>query len=228
MVRFWTYPATGLCLRDKLGQSTAINRMNQRESVTSLSVPCGADTIITQGATQSNHARQTVAIASRFGMECHVLVEHGTGTQAGLATGLGAAENAICLLGIGVRVPTPNQEENVFKLAQRVCRHIGKPNLVQCEHVVANCDDVGDGYGLPTAGTIEAVTMVARLEAILLDSVYSGKAMAGLIDLIRRRHFKTDDNVVFVHTGGSAALFGYRNAFSFPDYRTAHAQTAAR
>ena len=76
--------------------------------------------------------------------------------------------------------------------------------------VAANSDYVGDGYGLPTAGTLEALTLLARHEGILLDPVYSGKGMAGLIDLIRQGHFRKDENVVFIHTGGSAGLFGYR------------------
>ena len=87
------------------------------------------------------------------------------------------------------------------------------PGAVARERVVANCDYVGDGYGIPTAGMVEAITILARTEGILLDPVYSGKGMAGLIGLIRKGHFKPDENVVFVHTGGSAALFGYMDAF---------------
>ena len=81
------------------------------------------------------------------------------------------------------------------------------------DEVIANCDYVGPGYGLPTPGMIEAVTMLARLEGILLDPVYSGKGMAGLIDLVRNGHFKKGQNVVFLHTGGSVALYGYMHAF---------------
>jgi L-cysteate sulfo-lyase len=87
------------------------------------------------------------------------------------------------------------------------------PGAVQRGRVVANCDYVGSGYGLPTAGMVEAVSLLARTEGILLDPVYSGKGMAGLIDLIRKGHFRRGQNVVFVHTGGSAALFGYMDAF---------------
>ncbi len=60
---------------------------------------------------------------------------------------------------------------------------------------------------------IEAVTMVARAEGILLDPVYSGKGMAGLIDLIRKGHFKKGQNIVFLHTGGAVGLYGYMHAF---------------
>ena len=74
---------------------------------------------------------------------------------------------------------------------------------------MANGDYVGDGYGLPTAGTLEAIRLAAETEGLLLDPVYTGKAMAGLIDLCRKGFFRADQNVVFLHTGGSAALFGY-------------------
>lgn len=73
---------------------------------------------------------------------------------------------------------------------------------------------MGPGYGLPTPGMVEAVTLMARQEGILLDPVYSGKAMAGLIDLVRKGHFRKGQNVVFLHTGGSVGLFGYTEAFT--------------
>lgn len=68
---------------------------------------------------------------------------------------------------------------------------------------------VGPGYSLPTDQMVEAVQLMARTEAILLDPVYSGKAMAGLIDLIRKGIYKKGENVLFVHTGGSPALYAY-------------------
>jgi L-cysteate sulfo-lyase len=150
----------------------------------------------------------------------HVVHATGSaGTQAGLVTGLVASNSGIPVLGIGVRAPKPQQEDNVFALARRTADHMALGDLVQRSHVVANCDYVGEGYGIPTAGMVEAVTLLARHEGILLDPVYSGKGMAGLIDLVRRGHFDKDANVVFLHTGGSAALFGYSQAFELPDYR---------
>ena len=64
----------------------------------------------------------------------------------------------------------------------------------------------------------EAVTMMARLEGILLDPVYAGKAFAGLIDLVRKGHFRAGENIVFLHTGGSVSLFAYPGIFELPDY----------
>ncbi len=71
-------------------------------------------------------------------------------------------------------------------------------------------DYAGEGYGVLTPEAVETIKLVARTEGILLDPVYTGKAMAGLIDLIRKDHFKKDDNVVFIHTGGTPALFVYK------------------
>ena len=124
----------------------------------------------------------------------------------------------IPVLGIGVRAPKEKQEGNVFGLAERTADYIGAAGTVQRNDIVANCDYVGDGYGIPTDGMLEAVSMLARTEAILLDPVYSGKGMAGLIDLIRNKEFSDDANIVFLHTGGAQGLFGYREAFGFPAY----------
>ena len=70
---------------------------------------------------------------------------------------------------------------------------------------------VGPGYGQPTEAMVDAINLTARTEGILLDPVYSGKGMAGLVDLARQGRFVRGQNVVFLHTGGSTALFGYRH-----------------
>ena len=82
---------------------------------------------------------------------------------------------------------------------------------VKREDVVANCDYVGDGYGIPTQSMNDAVLLLARLEGLLFDPVYSGKALAGLIDLVKTGYFEEAKNIVFLHTGGSAALFAYKS-----------------
>jgi L-cysteate sulfo-lyase len=131
------------------------------------------------------------------------------GTQAGLLVGLTAVQSGASLLGIGVRAPQAEQEDKVFSLADRAAAHVGLNTTIDRRKVVANCDYVGPGYGQPTRGMQEAVLLLARRERILLDPVYTGKAMAGLIDLVKQRFFKPDDTVVFIHTGGSPSLFGY-------------------
>ena len=76
---------------------------------------------------------------------------------------------------------------------------------------MANCDYVGDGYGVPTKGMNDAVLLLARLEGLLFDPVYSGKGLAGMLDLIAKGEIGADETIVFVHTGGSAALFAYHD-----------------
>jgi len=137
-----------------------------------------------------------------------------TGTQAGLVAGLDGCRSGIPVLGICVRSPKAVQEDKVFALAQRTAELLGVPGTVERERVVANSDYVGGGYGVPTDGMIEALELVARTEGIVLDPVYSGKAMAGLIDLVRRGQFARDKNIVFMHTGGAVGLFGYVHAFA--------------
>jgi len=292
---------------DCTGLSTGGNKTRKLEFLMAEALAESADMVMTQGATQSNHARQTAAFAAKLGMGCHILLEdrtgsddanynhngnvlldhlHGAttekrgpgldmnaemeaaaegfrargkkvytipgggsnptgalgyvncayelvgqandrglaidhmvtatgsaGTQAGLIVGLKAINANIPLLGIGVRAPKQKQEENVYNLALATAEKIGAPGVVAREDVVANTDYVGEGYGIPRADTIEAIEMFARLEGLLLDPVYSGKGAAGLIDLIRKGHFKKHERVVFLHTGGAAALFGYPVAF---------------
>ena len=144
----------------------------------------------------------------------HVVHATGSaGTQAGLLAGLQGTRSLIPVLGIGVRAAREAQEQSVYKLALKTAELLGVPDSVSRDSVVANCDYVGDGYGVPTPGMVEAVTMLARLEGILLDPVYTGKGMAGLIDLCRKGFFKKGQNVVFLHTGGAVALYGYMHAF---------------
>ncbi len=291
---------------DCTGLSTGGNKTRKLEFLMAEAVAQKADVVITQGATQSNHARQTAAAAARMGMRCHILLEdrtgstepsytdngnvlldrlHGAtverrtggsnmqaemetvaaklteaghrpyvipgggsnalgalgyvnaalelvnqsaerglridhlvhatgsaGTQAGLVVGLHGLNSPTRLLGIGVRAPREKQETMVHDLACRTWDLLSLRGELPRETVVANSDYVGGGYGIPTPGMVEAVTLLANTEGLLLDPVYSGKGMAGLIDLVRKGHFEKNENVVFLHTGGSAALFGYPGA----------------
>ena len=293
---------------DCTGLSTGGNKTRKLEFLMADALAKGADTVITQGATQSNHARQTAAAAAKLGLACHLLLEdrtgrrdeaytqsanvlldrlHGAeighrpagadmqaemealaaqlraegkrpyvipgggsnpvgslgyvyaaqellgqamelglridhvihatgsaGTQAGLVVGMVGLNSGVAVLGIGVSAPRAPQETKVLALAQETAKHLGLPGIIRAEHIAANCDYVGQGYGIATQGMAEAVRLVAELEGILLDPVYSGKAMAGLIDLIRKGHFAPDSNIVFMHTGGSVGLFGYPEALA--------------
>ena len=263
----------------------------------------GADTLVTQGAVQSNHVRQTAAAAAAHGLKCEVILEERTGskatdyvhngnvlmdrlfgagirfvdggsdmpaelettaaevrardgrpyvipgggsnpigalgyvdcareivvqadeldlpidrivtatgsagTHAGLVAGLAVMGADIPVLGIGVRAPKPKQEANVLKLAQETAVLLGRPDAVADAMVVADCDYVGEGYGLVDAAVIEALKLAARTDGIVLDPVYTGKAMKGLIALARAGRFE-GETVVFLHTGGAQGLFGYQ------------------
>ncbi len=293
---------------DCTGLGSGGNKTRKLEFLMADAVQKKATAIITQGAVQSNHARQTVAAACKLGLKCELVfekrvsdatepylqsgnvfldhlfgagireVEKGTdmdaamqtvadelsasgqtpyiipgggsnpvgalgyvdcaleliaqanhqdlvidhvvhatgsaGTQAGLIVGLKAEQSGISLLGIGVNAAQAAQEEKVYKLACATADLLDAPDLVKRDDIVANCDYVGDGYGVPTKGMNEAILLLARLEGLLFDPVYSGKGLAGMIDLIRNGHFKDRDNIVFVHTGGSAGLFAYRDRLS--------------
>ncbi len=131
-----------------------------------------------------------------------------------MVTGLKGTHSNIPLLGISVRAAKNIQEENVFRLAASTAELVDCPGLVSRSDVVVDSNYVGEGYGIPTDETIEAIQLLAQKEGILLDPVYSGKAMAGLIDLIRKGRFNRNENVLFVHTGGTAGLFGYTSFFS--------------
>ncbi len=293
---------------DLTGMGGGGNKVRKLEYLAGEALARGADHLVTQGAVQSNHVRQTAAVAAKLGLRCTAVLEHrietndaaylnngnvlldrlmgidieyrpgGTdmqaaieevgaklerqgakpylipgggsnptgalgyvhvaaelvaqanemgltidrlvhatgsaGTQAGLVAGLHALSSPIRTLGIGVRNPRDKQEANVLKLAQATVAHLGIDRPLPAGAVEANCDYVGTGYGHPTPGMIEAVQMVARTEGIFLDPVYSGKGMAGLIDLIRTGVFHKGQTIVFLHTGGSSGLFAYIDALS--------------
>jgi L-cysteate sulfo-lyase len=287
--------------------ATGGNKVRKLEWLVGEARAQGATHIVTQGAVQSNHVRQTAAVARRFSMKCTALLEHrietndrdylnsgnvlldrlfdcaieyrpggadmnveaeakgealrsegekvyvipgggsnrvgalgyvscaqelvqqademgltidrlvtatgSAGTQAGLVVGLEGMNAGVPVLGIGVRAPKDRQEANVHKLAEATADYIGVRGGIARSAVVANCDYVGPGYGQPTPGMVEAVKMLAGLEGVLLDPVYSGKAMAGLIDLVRKGEIGKEERVVFLHTGGAVGLFGYTSVF---------------
>lgn len=142
----------------------------------------------------------------------HIVVASGSaGTHAGLLVGLEGANADIPLTGVNVRRPRAEQEGNVHKLVGETAALLKLEKAIPKEKVVALDDWVGPGYSLPTKEMVEAVRLLASTEAILLDPVYTGKAMAGLIGLVRQGRFKSGENVVFVHTGGSPALYAYQD-----------------
>jgi L-cysteate sulfo-lyase len=293
---------------DCTGLASGGNKTRKLEFLVADALDKGADILVTQGATQSNHVRQTAAAACRLGLKCHALLErrvtnqgvdyetagnvlldrmmdcsfdfrpegldmnaeaealgaelraqghnpyvipgggsnpvgalgyaacaqelvsqaddagmridhivHATGsagTQAGLLAGLFALNAPIPVTGFSVRAPRQRQIDNVHALAVKTAALIGARGELPREMVVAYDEQVGPGYGQPTSEMVDAITLLARTEGILLDPVYSGKGFAGLVAMVRAGAFKKNERVVFLHTGGSIALFAYGHLFS--------------
>lgn len=293
---------------DHTGLALGGNKTRKLEFLIGDALAKGATHVVTQGATQSNHVRQTIAAANKFGLKTTVLLEErvgdahdeyyangnvlldqilgttvetrpagldmnkelegvgdrlraageipylipgggsnaigalgyvvsalelvaqaneqrlridhlvhatgSTGTQAGLVVGIEGSNSHIPVLGVSVRAPREKQEENVRRLARQTWDLLGIRGEFPDSAVAVNSDYVGGGYGIPTEGMVEAVQLLARHEGILLDPVYTGKGFAGLVDLIRKGHFKPGENVVFLHTGGAAGLFAYRSVLA--------------
>lgn len=111
------------------------------------------------------------------------------------------------LLGVGVSGSAQQARANVERIAAATCERLGSPP----RYAEIEVDDrfVGEGYGIPTPEGLAAIRLLARLEGLLLDPVYTGKAMAGLVAMIREGRFSDEQNVVFLHTGGWPALFAY-------------------
>jgi D-cysteine desulfhydrase family pyridoxal phosphate-dependent enzyme len=288
---------------DATGLALGGNKVRKLEFLLGEARRAGADTLVTVGGVQSNHARQTAAVAARLGLACelilpryvdwpdpvyatsgnvllnqlfgarmHVLPEStlepekleailadirgrggrpfyipvggstpigalgyvaavdellpqlaaqgiaeaqvvvatgSAGTHAGILVGLAAHERANTVTGIAVSGDTPQKEALVRELATATAAQLGVSTSDLPARVRVLDNYVGPGYGLPTPAMVDAVQLVARLEGLLIDPVYTGKAMAGLIDLVRRGRIDRDRPVVFWHTGGTPALFAY-------------------
>jgi len=291
---------------DCTGLATGGNKTRKLEFLMAAAQEAGADLIVTQGAVQSNHVRQTAAAAAKLGMRCHALLERrvpntgakyeqtgnvlfdqmfGTtiefrppgldmnaeaqavterfreegrnpyfipgggsneigalgyvasaqeilhqiieldlnpkvvvvatgsaGTQAGLVAGFHAHGSDIPIMGISVRQPHDIQVENVYRLAVKTAALLTDKPLSR-DQILVDDGYVGEGYGIPTEGTIAATNALASHEGILLDPVYSGKGMAGLIGRIGNGKISKDGDVIFLHTGGAVSLFAYEDQF---------------
>ena len=286
---------------DLTGLAGGGNKTRKLEFLLGEALEGGADTVMTAGAVQSNHARQTAAACARLGLACELFLVEGApgrgesygrsgnvlidrilgaklrilpgssntetameeraealrgegrrpyvipvggsnavgalgyvecacelsaqahemslvidalihasashGTQAGLVVGLAVAGVEARLLGVGVSGSAQQARANVERIATATCERLGSPP----RYAEIEVDDrfVGEGYGIPTPEGLAAIRLLARLEGLLLDPVYTGKAMAGLVAMIREGRFSDEQNVVFLHTGGWPALFAY-------------------
>lgn len=277
---------------DQTGLAFGGNKTRKLEFLVAEALDQGARTLISGGAMQSNHCRQTAAAAARFGLECTLvltgelperpsanllldelfgakivavqdrkdrdrilqetfdnavaegkkpyLVPYGGssptgalgyafameeflkqnlhadwivfgtssgGTHAGLVLGQQVFGFNGKVLGISIDESQEWLKTHVSKLASDASEKIGERIEFGPADVLANADYCGAGYGVLTDGEREAVRLFAKFEGLLLDPVYTGRAAAGMIDLIRKGFFKSDETVLFWHTGGQPALF---------------------
>lgn len=140
----------------------------------------------------------------------HITVASGSsGTHAGILTGVYGCNMNIPISGINVSRDPDQQNAIVYNLIQNLERHLGVQLNIPESAVATYGDYWRPKYSLPNKKMLEAVNLLAKTEGILLDPVYTGKAMAGLIDLVRNGKFRNDENVMFIHTGGSMALHPY-------------------
>jgi len=143
----------------------------------------------------------------------HIILPSGSGgTHSGSIVGKTLLDSDINIIGISVKDKKKDQEEKVFDLAKKCCKYIKCPEPLKNDIVVFD-DYVGKGYGIPTEGMKNALKLMAKKEAILLDPVYSGKCFDGLLDLISKKYFSKTDKILFLHTGGSASISAYEWAF---------------
>ena len=285
---------------DQTGLAFGGNKTRKLEFLVAEAREQGAQTLISGGALQSNHCRQTAAAAARFGFDCILVLngempEHPTanllldqlfgaeivtikeralrdqvlqetfdkamvvgrkpylvpyggssptgalgyafavdelmaqmkdrgsidwivfgtssgGTHAGLVLGQRVFGYKGNVLGISIDEPETWLKERVSKLASDASEKLGERIEFSETDVLANADYCTAGYGVLTDAEREAVRLFAKNEGLLLDPVYTGRAAAGMIDLIRRGFFKKDETVLFWNTGGQPALFAEKYA----------------
>ena len=141
----------------------------------------------------------------------HIVLTSGSaGTHAGLLVGMKALSGGIPITGISINKKADLQREVVYDLSVKTAKLLGTTEPKH-DDVIVYGDYVGEGYSLPTDGMVKAVKLLAETEALILDPVYTGKTMHGLIDLIEKGKFKKGENVMFLHTGGSTALYAYKD-----------------
>jgi L-cysteate sulfo-lyase len=132
------------------------------------------------------------------------------GTQAGLVVGAAVAMPNTRIVGIDIDAEPTRVRSDVVAFAREASDLLAAPFDEAMVEVVAG--HAGPSYGVPHEATIEAIRLAGQLEGLPLDPVYSGKGLAGLIALIRQGLWRKDEDVIFLHTGGTPALFAYQSA----------------
>ena len=146
----------------------------------------------------------------------HLIVSGGGGTQAGLCLGAKAMNAGLNIIGIAISRRNLPKNAQVAKLVNETTTFMGLDLQMNPDEITVLNDYTGPGFAIPTEEMVEAIKLVAQTEGILLDPVYTGKVIVGLIDLIQKGVFQKDETVLFVHTGGIPTLFvpQYRKLFT--------------
>jgi L-cysteate sulfo-lyase len=146
----------------------------------------------------------------------HLVHATGTGgTQAGLIAGFAALGLSIDVIGVDIDADPAGVKGRVTRILRELADEVGLDAGPLEEKVIIDSRYCAGAYGQADASTIEAISLAARLEALTLDPVYSGKAFAALIGLSKAGHFKPSDSILFLHTGGAPAIYAYRSLFGF-------------
>jgi 1-aminocyclopropane-1-carboxylate deaminase/D-cysteine desulfhydrase-like pyridoxal-dependent ACC family enzyme len=141
----------------------------------------------------------------------HLYVSSYDSTQAGLELGRIALGSKLKIVGLTPEARPESSADLIARYCAQTARRLGLACDLRPEQVHSSGECIGAGYGIPSPQGVEAIKTVARTEGIFLDPIYSGKAMAGLFDHVRRGLLGSKDLVVFLHTGGTPALFAYRD-----------------
>ena len=175
-----------------------------------LVIPAGAHTPI--GTTGwVNAADEIWQQLQAQNIDAHYLVvtNGSTGTQTGLEVGVKYLKLPLKIIGISIFNKAANAINEVVNMANETAKFLNLDLTFAPDEITVYDDYIGEGYGISTDGCIQAIRLVAQTEGIFLDPVYTGKAMAGFIDLIHKGKFTAKDTVVFIHSGGIPALFAY-------------------
>jgi 1-aminocyclopropane-1-carboxylate deaminase/D-cysteine desulfhydrase-like pyridoxal-dependent ACC family enzyme len=152
---------------------------------------------------------QAQAVEQRLQFDYLFCATGSCGTQTGLLVGAKWLQPGYQVCGVTVSRPREECLTRLHRLAQETIGLLDLEVTLAKDEIVVYDDYIGAGYGIPTPACVEAIRLVAQVEGIFLDPVYSGKAMAGLLDLIRRGEISRDHKVLFLHTGGVPSLFAY-------------------
>jgi D-cysteine desulfhydrase family pyridoxal phosphate-dependent enzyme len=151
------------------------------------------------------------ARACGFTPDTVVLATGSAGTQAGLLAGAKLLSPETRIVGISVAGSAGDISRYVKNIAGAVMNELGEGGEVSDQEVIVFDDYLGEGYGILNDQIAGAIGLLAREEGVLLDPVYTGKSMAGLMELAGKGYFGEEEDVVFLHTGGTPALFPYRD-----------------